>query len=127
MKITAKKLLSQILVIPLALFSLFAFGQSEIVSIEKLIKTQTLSGRVQLGDSTEGVKGVLVEECSSDWKFVKASTLTDENGHFQLPNGSRKGTHHLRLSLYGAHTLLVKVKITRSGDKELTLVLSFKT
>jgi hypothetical protein len=104
-----------------------ASAQNEVIEREKPLKAQSLSGRVQLGDSPEGVKGVLVEECTKDWKTVKASTHTDEDGHFSFPNASRKRTHYLRLSFHGANTLLVKVKLDRSGQQELSLVLSFST
>ena len=101
--------------------------QTEMIERIKSMKAQNLSGRVQLGDSPEGVKGVLVEECTSDWKTVKASTYTDENGHFQLPSSSEKLLHYLRFSLRGAHTVLIRVKIDRSGPRELMLVLAFMT
>lgn len=109
------------------LVAVAGFGQNEVIVREKPLKARTLSGRVQLGDSPEGVKGVLVEECTSNWKIVKAATRTDENGHFNLPSASKNGIHYLRLSLHGANTLLIKVKIDRSGQKELSLVLSFST
>jgi hypothetical protein len=101
--------------------------QSEVIQREKPMKVQSLSGRVRLGDSPEGVKGVLVEDCTPDWKAVKISTYTDENGYFSFPNASKKQMHYLRLSFHGAHTLLIKVRIDRSGHKELSLVLSFST
>jgi hypothetical protein len=101
--------------------------QNEIIVDQRPMIVQSLSGQVQLGDSRDGVKGVLVEDCASDWKVVKTSTHTDDNGHFNLPNASRKQMHYLRLSLLGAHTLLVKVKVDRSGQKELSLILAFST
>jgi len=118
----------------LGLFSTFsllmaanAVCQNEVIEREKPLKAQSLSGRVQLGDSPEGVKGVLVEECTNDWKLVKTSTHTDDNGYFNFPNASRKQMHFLRFSFHGAHTLLIKVRIDRSGQKELSIVLSFST
>jgi len=104
-----------------------AFCQNEVVVREKPLKAQSLSGRVQLGDSPEGVKGVLVEDCTDDWKVVKTSTYTDDNGHFNFPNASRKQVHYLRLSFHGAHTLQIKVKIDHSQRKELSLALAFST
>lgn len=121
----------------IALFGLFfsflllvastALCQNEVIQREKTMRVQSLSGRVQLGDSPEGVKGVLVEDCTPDWKAVKTSTYTDANGHFNFPDASAKRIHYLRLSFHGAHTLLIKVKIDRSGQKRLHLVLSFST
>lgn len=89
--------------------------------------SRTLSGTVQLGDSPEGVKGVLFEWCTTDWKTVKASTRTDEKGRFSFTKASRKELHYLRFSFPGVHTLQVKVKIIRSGPKELTVRLEFAT
>ena len=104
-----------------------AICQNEVIKKEKPRKVQSLSGRVQLGDSPEGVKGVLVEDCTPDWKAVKFLTYTDENGHFSFPDASKKQMHYLRLSFHGAHTLLIKVKIDPSGHKELSVVLFFST
>lgn len=101
--------------------------QNEVIEREEAIRVQSLSGRVRLGDSPEGVKGVLVEYCTRDWKVVTASTLTDEIGRFSFPNVSKKQLHYLRLSFHGAHTLLIKVRIDPLGGKELVLVLSFST
>lgn len=104
-----------------------AFCQTEIIVREKPLESRALGGKVQLGDSPEGVKGVLVEWCSPDWKTVKTSTRTDEKGRFSFPKASEKELHYLRFSLPGAHTLQVKVKIVRSGRKELTVRLEFAT
>ncbi len=109
------------------LLSVTCLGQNEVIVREKPLRAQTLAGRVQLGDSPDGVKGVLVEDCTSDCKIVKASTRTYENGHFNLSRAPNKRMHYLRLSHHGAETLLIKVKIDRSGQKELALVLSFAT
>lgn len=103
------------------------FSQNQIISIDEPLKAQRLSGRVQLGDHPSPVRGVLVELCTKDWKAVKTSTHTDENGHFEFPRASKRELHYLRFSLYGAHTLLVKVKIDRSGPKELSISLTFAT
>ena len=104
-----------------------AYCQNEIIVRENPMKAQSLSGRVQLGRSPEGVKGVLVEDCTNKWSTVKAWTYTDGNGHFSFANVSPKKIHYLRLSFHGAHTLLIKVKICGSAQKELLLVLNFKT
>ena len=104
-----------------------AFCQTEITVREKPLESRALSGTVQLGDSPEGLKGVLVEWCSPDWKTVKTSTRTDEKGRFSFSKASKKELHYLRFSLPGAHTLQVKVKIIRSGPKELAVRLEFAT
>jgi hypothetical protein len=123
-----KQILRVGLVLNLALLGVSAgLCQNEVIVRETPMKAQTLSGRVQLGDSPDGVKGVLVEDCDSDWNRVLASMQTDEKGHFNFPNASKDKTHYLRLSFHGAHTLQIKVEIQRSGPKELTLILSFST
>ncbi len=104
-----------------------AFSQTEIIVREKPLESRTLAGTVQLGDSPEGVKGVLVEWCSPDWKTVKTSTRTDEKGRFSFGKASMKELHYLRFSFPGTHTLQVKITITRSGPKELTVRLEFAT
>jgi hypothetical protein len=109
------------------LLSTASFSQNEIIQISEPIKVKSLSGPVSLGRSPEGIKGVLVESCSRDWKTVIASTHTDENGYFVFPNACANKTYFLRLSLSGAHTLLIKAKISNASDKELAIVLEFKT
>ncbi len=90
--------------------------------------TQTLSGTVRPMDPKEmGLEGVLVEDCSPDWKQVVASTRTDGNGHFSFPNANKKNVHYLRFSMPGINTSLIKAKITPSGDKELSIVLNIVT
>jgi len=111
----------------LVLVSWNAFAQTQLVVKEKPIKAQSLAGKVQLGDSREGVRGVLVEDCSDDWKAVLASTHTDEGGQFIFAKPSRNRMHYLRLSFPGANTLLVKVKLDHSGEQKLSLVLAFST
>lgn len=104
-----------------------ALCQTEIIVREKPLESRALAGAVQLGDSPEGVKGVLVEWCSPDWKTVKTSTRTDEKGRFSFSKASKKELHYLRFSFPGAHTLQIKVKMTGSGPKELTVRLEFAT
>jgi hypothetical protein len=93
-----------------------------VVQIATQFKAQTLAGIVRTGWPEAAVTGVLVEECTSDWKVVKFSTKTDETGHFSLQGHAAKGPHYLRLSGYGFNTTLIKVKISgRARDRELTL------
>jgi hypothetical protein len=91
-------------------------------------KTQTLAGVVRIdGSDSDGIKGVLVEDCSSDWKRVIASTETDESGHFSLPNAQKAGLHYLRFSMYAVRTRLVKARIVKKGPKELSVGLNNAT
>ena len=99
-------------------------GQSAVIVLQEALTSQRLSGRVQLGTLPSGVKNVLVEVCDSDWKKSTASTSTDVDGAFSFPALKSKKTYHLRLSMPGANTLLVKVKIKPSGAKELILSLT---
>ena len=116
----------------LGIFSVLLFAvstpcQNEIIEIQEPFEAQALAGQVRVGEDPNGVKGVLAERCTSDWKSVLESTYTDEKEHFNFPKASRRKLHYLRLSFRGAHTLRVKVKITRSGTKKLSLTLEFAT
>jgi hypothetical protein len=104
-----------------------AASQNEVTEADETFKARNLSGQVQLGDSSEGVKGVLVEDCTPHWKAVKASTHTDNMGRFNFPHASRARVHYLRLSFRGAHTLLIRVKLESTAPQELLLKLSFAT
>jgi len=95
---------------------------------ERIRTTQTLSGTVRPGDVTEkGLKDVLVEDCSPDWKMVIASTHTDENGHFNLLGADKKKLHYLRFSKYGINTSLIKARIGTRGDRDLSIILNVAT
>jgi hypothetical protein len=98
---------------------------NELVIYKKVFQAQALSGSVLVWTGLEPgaeVPGVLVEECSSDWKSVEASTKTDQLGHFALPFPAVKRIYHLRLSGYGFNTTLVTVRVRPGAkDKELSL------
>lgn len=68
-------LLRLILIVGLLAISSSTFAQNELVVRDKPMKARNLGGRVQIGISPEGVKGVLVEDCSKDWKNLCASPL----------------------------------------------------
>jgi hypothetical protein len=91
--------------------------------VEAKIKlTQNLSGIARpMALSEPGVKGVLVEDCSSDWKRVISSTHTD------FPDANREKLHYLRFSMDGINTSLIKAKISKTGDKELSIILNIAT
>jgi len=92
------------------------------VRYEKVFWSKTLSGKTCVG-SNEGdsLKGVLVEDMSSNWKTVENSTKTDENGHFSFQS-ARNGIHYLRLSAYGLSTTYIKVRISSWAKKEELLL-----
>jgi hypothetical protein len=112
-------------------FVLFAFGapfaypQSSVV-YEKELKSTSLSGTVYLENaSREGLKGILIEECSSDWKSVKQAIHTNEKGHFAFADHSDRGLHYVRLSAPGFRQTFFKVRITMwTKKKQLFLPLS---
>jgi hypothetical protein len=104
-----------------------AYCQNEIVIEQQPIHAQSLSGRVHIVGSPEGVKGVLVEECTRDWKAAKRSTYTDDDGHFSFPGARRNRLYYLRVSLTAFKTVLIKVTIDASGTKQLSVALEYKT
>lgn len=96
--------------------------------LEKIQETQTLAGVVRIEDADfPGEKGVLVEDCSSDWGQIFASTRTDDLGHFKLPDTSKAKLHYLRFSKYAVRTELVKARIVKRGPKELSINLDNAT
>lgn len=97
--------------------------------VKKPFAVRSLSGTVLIGDSLEGAKGVLVEECSKDWKVVRRSTYTDRRGLFAFSDhvSRKRNMYYLRISTKGANTLLIRVRIDPKGVPELTLRLSFST
>jgi len=97
--------------------------QNVVVLEKTTLTSQFLAGHVQLGANESGLHGVRVEVCDSKWRKVLASTITDDDGMFSFPS-QRKGLHHLRLSLPGANTLLVKVKLTTESPARLSLSLT---
>ena len=82
--------------------------QNATIVQDNVLSSQTLSGHVQLGSNPSGLKNVLVEICSPDWKKRISSTITDEDGSFSFEKTKRAGLYHLRLSMPGTNTLLVR-------------------
>ena len=95
------------------------------VQIARVLPANALAGIVTLGGSDEGVPGVLVEECTPNWVKPVARTRTDDTGNFNLPILNRRPIYYLRISMKGANTLMVKVKIDpKAGGLVLNLQLS---
>lgn len=107
----------------LLVLALGGFCQNAVVLEETVLTSQSLSGHVRLGANESGLHGVHIDICDSKWKNVVASTTSDEDGMFSFPS-RRKGLYHLRLSLPGANTLLVKVKLASKGPAQLSLTLT---
>jgi hypothetical protein len=60
--------------------------------------------------------GVLVEECSSDWRRPLGQTETDANGHFDLSSASEGGIRHLRVSWPGTRTVCLNVEMSSTAE-----------
>jgi hypothetical protein len=98
-----------------------AFSDHSTVQFERVFKSQSLSGTIQISATNNLLNGVLVEEMTPNWKTVISSTKTEEKGHFSIPSKAGKNIHYLRLSFYGCHTTYVRVRITRwTRIKKLT-------
>ena len=114
-----------VLVLLFSASTVFPQGYSK-VQIEKVFRASSLSGVVRFaGDKIHGAPGALVEECTPKWVRPVASTRTDENGEFNLPNAKLGRTYYLRISLDGADPLLVRVKIVpKAGTLVLNLIVA---
>ena len=110
---------------------LFACGsaaaQTQVV-VEEPICSAELRGFVTFGEATlaegGGAVGVLVEELSRGSSKTVHEARTDDNGEFHIRGGARRsGTiWQLRLSLPGAATTIIKMKINpRCGEPTIKL------
>jgi hypothetical protein len=107
----------------LVLLASRGFCQNTVVLEGTVLTSRSLSGHVQLGANESGLRGLQINICDSKWIKVLASTTSDEDGMFNFPS-RRRGLYHLRLSLPGANTLLVKVKLASKGPNRLSLTLT---
>jgi hypothetical protein len=69
------------------------------------------------------IPGVLVEECSSDWKESLRSTKTDTAGGFTLSPVKGRRVYYLQLRMNGFNPLRVQVKLDAKRGKNLQLTL----
>jgi len=96
----------------------------ETMRITTILPAQNLAGRIHIeSPEDEGMKGVLVEDCTAEWKQVLATTSTDEHGYFRFPGRSKSGMHYLRFSGFNLKTQKMRVKITPKGREELSIIL----
>lgn len=65
----------------------------------KRVKASQLRGIVT--DGVGVLHGVLVEECSADWKERLSETKTDYDGRFELAGVSESPLHYLRFLAWG--------------------------
>jgi len=101
-------------------------AQTTLVVQEGVEVSRSLSGHVNIGLEKVVGKGVTVELCSSDWKTVLSSTITDESGYFAFEKPPGK-TFYMRLSSPGVNPLQLRVRISKHAAHDLTIHLSIAT
>jgi hypothetical protein len=111
--------------ITLAIMSMNSLAFQHVLVIEKPIRAKCLCGQIQLSGSSEGADGVLIEQCTPDWKNVLASAYADKNGFFHFPKTYLKNMHYLRISCYLYRTTCIKVKISPKEKEKILLNLDF--
>jgi hypothetical protein len=67
-----------------------AHAQYQLVVLERVITSRSLSGYVDIGSTNVVGNGVTVELCSPDWKKVLASAITDDKGIFHSERCTEK-------------------------------------
>jgi hypothetical protein len=84
------------------------------------IEAQVLAGKI-LDAAQKPISGVLVEQLSTDGKRVEA-VVTDAKGRFVMKPRT-PWVYVVRASKPGFDSLLVKVRISKYGKRELALTL----
>jgi len=92
------------------------------VEFAEVFRAGSLAGVVTAWNTRDGLPGVLVEECTHDWKQTIGSTRTDETGHFKSKSDGNNSIHYLRMSKDTFNPLQVRVKIVK-GKRDLWLAL----
>ena len=106
------------------IFAYEGICQNAVIEESRIRSTQTLSGRVQFGPVSSGLKDVLIEVCDSQWKNPTARTTTNGDGDFSFPKLSQQKLYYLKISMPGANTLLLKVRLSPiAAKKKLTIKL----
>jgi hypothetical protein len=100
--------------------------QLVLITFDHPFQSQKLKGTV-VDSSGETVMGVLIEDCDPNFKHVRTSTRTDENGRFALRHGRTGTTHNLRVSKDGFDPMQLTVQLKRSGDPDLKIQLVIAT
>lgn len=111
--------------IALSIIAIKCLAFQRVVLYEEPIRAKCLCGQIQLPESSEPAEGVLVEQCSPDWKRVYASTYTDSDGAFQLPKSHLKKMNYLRISRSLFRTICLKVKVSADEKERLLINLQF--
>lgn len=97
-----------------------ASAQRIVIRVTTPVLSRGLSGTVSLAPGVTA-RGALVEECGKDWGGIESVTLTDAQGHFDLPDVVSSSTHYLRVSLDNGERLLVKVEVEKQATGDLRL------
>jgi hypothetical protein len=104
---------------------LYAQGVS-IIEYEKVQLARSLTALVH--DPTGSpIPGVLVEECSSDWKESLRSTKTDTAGGFSFAPVKGRSVYYLQLKMNGFNPLRIHVKVDPKRGKNLQLTMELAT
>jgi hypothetical protein len=101
-------------------------AQLELITFDYPFQAQKLAG-IAVDPSGSSVMGVLIEDCDATFKRVRASTRTDENGHFALHGSRLGGTHYLRVSKDGFDPMQMTVDLKPGASAELTIQLHVAT
>ncbi len=119
------KILKQLVLLALVLFSVGRSGYATTLVVQKEISvSRALTGRVLVAGTDEPANGVTVELRSSDWKNVLASTKTDAKGHFSLEPPKRGKLFYIRVSAPDMNIYELRVRIKKQAAQELTVRLS---
>ena len=92
------------------------------IEYEKVQVARSLAA-VVVDPTGSPIPGVLVEECSSDWKESLRSTKTDTAGSFTLAPVKGRSVYYLQLRMNGFNPLRVPVKLNPKHGKNLQLTL----
>ena len=101
-------------------------AQLVLITFDHPFQAQKLAG-VTVDSSGESVMGVLIEDCDSTFKKVRASARTDEDGHFAFRKWKAGTTHYLRVSRDGFDPMRMIVQLKPSASAELTIQLQIAT
>jgi carboxypeptidase family protein len=109
---------------------LFSTGRAsagvELIEISEVQLVRELSGVVE--DSSGALmKGVLVEEFSSDWKKVLRSSHTDAEGTFLLRGTKDWQLHWLQVSCNGFNPMRFRMRVDPNRGKPLRLTMHVST
>jgi hypothetical protein len=84
-------------------------------------------GAVVRDASGAPVEGMLVEECTPDWKTLLRSTKTDANGKFAFPRDTGGPVHYFQFTGSGFDPFRVRMKMDRMFGKTVALRMKLAT